>query len=550
MGAAQSSVVAPALLSAAVALALVAFAVLDGNPAVLIALPLVVLVLWAFFKAPMRVLGHGLLFLALLVDNPTERPGRNLYRSPLYLPGTFFYETLEKSAHLPGMKLSGIQTFVLVCFTLIGLRLAFGDKTDGTQRTGAAQPLLRAALIAVADLLLMYVYGLGRGGQGNYALLQMQTMLFLPLMTLFFAYCFKTERDARAVINTFLTIAFLRALECIYYWLTFMRHQGSDAGGQEGDGSYVTTHSDSILATVAVVICIVRIYQLPRARSFLMAAGIIPVVGLGIVANNRRIAFVAIALGLLFSYLASGRAYRRRIHQTLLVLMPVVVLYIGAGWNAHGGWAKPVQSLRSVIEQKDASSATRDIENYNLLQTLKAHPITGSGFGHMYNEVVKAYDISGIFQAYRYVPHNSILWFWSVGGVVGFSFFWTFISVGVYLAARTIRCSPSLHQRIIGMAAITAVCAYGAQAFGDMGLMSWMGSLIVSSAFGVIGSLSARNGAWGYQVSNAQLLEAGLLQVPEASAAAPAPAARAPTTTPPTIYGAPPPAASAEKGRA
>ena len=476
----------------------VALSAAVDNPAPFVIVPVLLLLLEGFRRASVRHLAHGMLFVALLLDNPTERPGRNLYRSPLYLPGTFLYETLSKSAHLPGFKLTGLQVFVLLIFSLIGLRALFGQRDGSYASTRpAAQPMMRACLASMAALVGLFVYGIGRGGATNYAIVQMQTMLFVPLMTVMFAQTFRSPRDARLLLNTLLTVGMLRALLCIYYWLTFMRHQGSDAGGQEGDGSYVTTHSDSILATVAVVICIARIYQQPRMRSLLLAGMFVPVVMLGIVANNRRIAFVAIALGLGFSYLAAGGPFKRRVHQTALVVLPMAVLYIAAGWSAHGAWAKPVQSLRSVIEQKDASSATRDIENYNLLQTLKQHPIMGSGFGHKYLELVQAYDISGIFEAYRYVPHNSILWIWGVGGVVGFSAYWMYISVGVYLAARVVRCGRSLHEKLVGMAAITAVCAYGAQSFGDMGLMSWMGGLIVSSCFGTVAAIAQHNGAWG-----------------------------------------------------
>jgi hypothetical protein len=476
-------------------------AALDGNPAMLVVAPIGVLFIVAVLRAPVRYSAHIMLFVALLLDNPTERPGRNLYRSPLYAPGVFVYETLSKSLHLP-IKFTGLQMFILLLFTIISVRNIFSEKVDEIARP-AAQPVVQFAIIAMVDLFAMLVWGMARGGVSNYAILQMQTMFFVPLMTLLFAFAFKSNRDVKLLLGTFITVAYLRAVMCIYYWITVIRHQGSDAGGQEGDGSYVTTHSDSILATVAVLFCIVRIYHQPRIRAYLQAAFILPVVGLGIVANNRRIAFVAIALGLAFSYLAAQGSFKRRVHQTVFALLPVVILYVGAGWNAHGGWAKPVQSLRSVIEQKDASSATRDIENFNLLLTLKQSPIVGSGFGHKYIERVKAYDISGIFEAYRYVPHNSILWFWSAGGVVGFTLYWLFISVGIFTAARVIRVGQNIHQRTLGMVAIGAVCSWGAQSFGDMGLMSWMGSLIVASSLGMVASVAAQIGAWGSVIPSA-----------------------------------------------
>ncbi|RYF10193.1 MAG: hypothetical protein EOO40_05615, partial [Deltaproteobacteria bacterium] len=291
-------------------------AIADGNPAVAIAPFLVVPAVILIWRMPMRLIAHGMLFLALLIDNPTERPGRNLYRSFSYVPGQFLYETLSKSAHLP-VKLTGLQLLIIIFLAMIGLRTLFGNRVDGVHRLPAARPMVKACLTAMAALLGMWVSGMGRGGIVNYAILQMQTMFFMPLMTLFYAYAFKRRRDVRTLLHTLLTVGFLRALQCIYYWITVVRHQAGDAaGGQEGDGSYVTTHSDSILAVVVVIICIVNIYQQPRWRALLLAGFILPPVALGIVANNRRIAFVAIGFGLAFSYLAANGPFRRRVHQT------------------------------------------------------------------------------------------------------------------------------------------------------------------------------------------------------------------------------------------
>lgn len=470
-------------------------ALLDGNPAMLVVLPLLALGWVAMVRLPAATTLHALLLVALVLDNTTERPGRNLFRTPLYAPGALLYETLSKSLHVP-LKFTGLQLLVLLVFSIVGVRHGFSPKIPGAHKS-IAQPVVQFCLIAMVDLLAMLIWGLGRGGQSNYAIVQMQTMFFVPLMTLLFALSFQRAQDVKRLLSTFVVVAFLRALLCIYYWITVVRHLAQDGGGEGGDGTYVTTHSDSILASVGVLICVLRIYQAPRIRSYVQAALLLPVLGLGIIANNRRIAFVAIALGFFFSYLCAPGAFKRRVHQTVLALAPLLILYTGAGWNAHGGWAKPVQSLRSVVEQKDASSETRDIENYNLLQTLKVSPVVGSGFGHKYRELVKAYDISTIFEAYRYVPHNSVLWFWSAGGLLGFTWYWMFISVGVFTAARVVRVSQNLHERTLGMVAICAVGAWGAQSFGDMGLMSWMGGLIVASSLGTTAAVAAQNGAWG-----------------------------------------------------
>ena len=485
------------MLSALVfALTMGLFVLTDGDPLLALMPCLAGGVAVGLWRLPMRYTAHAVLFLALLFDNPSERPGRGLYQSPLYLPGKFLYLPLEKAIKMPGGKITGLELLFIVLGCICALRVASGDPVDGRNRSRAALPMLQAGLVCAISLFVMEFYGMGRGGSFNHSMLQMRTMLFLPLMSLFFAYAFKSRRDIAPLLITLLTVGFIRGLMCIYYYLTFMRHQAGGAGGQDGDGSYVTTHSDSILAAVVVVICIVQIYQRPTVRAYLLAGVVLPVVGLGVVFNNRRIAFVSVAVGLGFSYLAGPAPFRRRIQRTVLAMIPIVLVYTAAGWNAAGAWAKPVQSLKSVVQQKDTSSATRDVENYNLLKTLEKHPLTGSGFGHQYLELVHAFDISAIFEAYRYVPHNSILWFWGVGGVVGFTLFWQFLAVVVYIAARLCRAAQSNREVVLGMTSITAIGAYAMQSFGDMGLMSWMGSLIVAACAGLSASLAVRSGAW------------------------------------------------------
>jgi hypothetical protein len=472
-----------------------AMALTNGNPAVGTAPIAVTLLLLALWRLPMRGIAHAVLFIALLCDNSTERPGRNLYKSPLLIPGSALYETVSKTLHVPGLKTNGIETLMLGLALVVSLRMLFGHPVDGVNRRTAAVPMMQACLISMGSLLGLEFYGMIRGGKLTYSLLQMHTMFFMPFMTMFFAYAFKRRADIPILLTTYLTVAMLRALECIYYWATLFRGK-VDGGGESGDGSYITTHSDSILAAVAIVICIVSIYQRPSLRHYLISLVVVPLVGIGVVLNNRRIAFVAVAMGFFFSYLAANASFRHRLHRTLSNLTPIALVYLVAGWGAQGGWAKPVQSLKSVIMQKDTSSATRDIENFNLLETMKQNPLIGSGFGHEYLEKVKAFDISKIFEAYRYVPHNSILWFWGVGGVVGFTLYWMFLVVGVFFAARLVRMAQTNRQAVMGMTALSAVIAWSSQCFGDMGLMSWMGSLVVASSLGLCASLAVQIGAY------------------------------------------------------
>jgi hypothetical protein len=147
--------------------------------------------------------------------------------------------------------------------------------------------------------------------------------------------------------------------------------------------------------------------------------------------------------------------------------------------------------LRSVTEQKDASSQTRDIENFNLIQTLKRHPITGSGFGHEYVEVVQGNRVDQIFAQYRFVAHNSVLWFLAIGGAMGFGAVWTFFGMAVSVSTRVLRRATLSTDRAVALGTIAAVLCYTIQAWGDMGFQSWMGTLLLGSFVGATGSLAA-----------------------------------------------------------
>jgi hypothetical protein len=145
--------------------------------------------------------------------------------------------------------------------------------------------------------------------------------------------------------------------------------------------------------------------------------------------------------------------------------------------------------------QKDSSSATRDIENFNLRETLKVHPIMGFGFGHQYVEKVKAFDISKIFEEYRYIPHNNILWFWGVAGYFCYTLYWGYFVCGIFYATRLLLFAQTELHTWIAMTTISGGISYLSQAYGDMGLMSWMGGLILSSLLGVCANLAMRIGS-------------------------------------------------------
>ena len=96
-----------------------------------------------------------------------------------------------------------------------------------------------------------------------------------------------------------------------------------------------------------------------------------------------------------------------------------------------------------MFDQKDASTASRDIENLNLIKTISDAPFLGSGFGHPYREYAASVDVSEFLAGYQYHPHNTILALLQYGGIVGFALlWWPRIAQGL-LAARAHRAAQT-----------------------------------------------------------------------------------------------------------
>ena len=176
------------------------------------------------------------------------------------------------------------------------------------------------------------------------------------------------------------------------------------------------------------------------------------------------------------------------------------MLNFSHGW-VSGQSFKPVAAIQTMVATRDgtravnSSTRARQIEDYNLAQTLSRHPF-GTGLGHPYDEVTKGPDISRDFALYRYIPHNSVLWLMMAGGPLGFFLLWTLFVVGIYLAARSCRCASTAHDRMAALGALCAQLLFVVQAWGDMGTQNWSTTWLVAAALAVSGRLAVATGAW------------------------------------------------------
>ena len=189
--------------------------------------------------------------------------------------------------------------------------------------------------------------------------------------------------------------------------------------------------------------------------------------------SERRAAVVALVAGFVVFATravlpAAEGVLRRRAHRAVLT-----VGYSAAFWNATEGVGFGARAVKSVIapdevSERDASSDVyRVIENYNLVFTIRAEPLTGVGFGKPFYQPRTLPDIS-FFVFYQYIPHNSILWIWLNMGYVGFVALLFVIAAALRAGTRASLRLPSGDALAVTVGALAFIVMFFVFAFVDI----------------------------------------------------------------------------------
>jgi O-antigen ligase len=216
--------------------------------------------------------------------------------------------------------------------------------------------------------------------------------------------------------------------------------------------------------------------------------------------NDRRLAYASFNQALIAIFLISPWTQVKRYAARVgIALAPFFVIYVVVGWANPTGFFSPVNTFKSmIVGEHNATDVMdyRDVENFNLITTWQKNPILGTGYGHTFEEVMQLADISHLFEDYLYHPHNSVLGHLAFGGVVGFTGVWLFIALTVFFAIRAYHRAHSPQWRAGALVVVAIVVAYTNQCFGDMGISSWYGTILMALGVTVAGKLATLTGAW------------------------------------------------------
>lgn len=464
----------------------------DGNPAVVLAPVLAIGLLVLLWRIPLRVPVLVLVFAGLVLENPGDAFACRLWKSPLATVGALLLAHWNTVIPFKPLVFSGFDVALVILFVIAFYRRASGSRIDGPEFIESASPLRFFSGVTIAGALFVEAWGALQGGMDvTSSLWQIQHVAYLPILFFLFERAFRGPRDFPAIAKLVVAAALVRA-SAAWAIRHFVKPNSID------EMPYATTHTDSMLFAVALCLCLVLFVEFHDRKRLKLAALVIPVLLLGMIANNRRLVWVEVALaGLTFLALAPKRGpVVRTIIRGALVAVPLLCVYLAVGWDSQSGRLfSGARMVRSIIDSKsDASSEWRDWENFNLIYTLKQSPIFGHGYGHRYLEPIPLPRVD--YDQEYFLPHNSVLGLWAFGGLVGFTLIWTMLVVAGLFAVRSYKLASRPEDRVAAMIALMMLVIFLAHCYGDLGLGTWDANLLTGLALVVAGKLALTTGAW------------------------------------------------------
>lgn len=455
------------------------------------------LLVWAMVKQRLWKSLRIYLVLALFIEPFSEamfkQMGEGGYWDTVMWPAAVaWYGTIKELAGVPGASLS---VFFVVTAGLL-YRAVAGKKPEGWQRP--PKFAVKAMQVFLGTVVVLAVFGIVRGGNVEWTFRQTIHLMQLPMVTLVLLYGLRVPEDLAAVGTAFIAAAATRSLIVLYVYFGVCMPAGITS--LPGKPEWCTNHSDTVLFVTSIIILTTHALEQRSAKVTYRALAVGALILAGVVFNNRRLAFVSLAAAPMVLYLAMKPSRRkRRLTFALAVLVPIVVGYVlvGSEIASPSPILKPAKLVVSVLDQKDTSSQSRDIENENLIYTLRQSPYIPTGFGHeyQYSPNNPPVDLGGVFQNFRLIAHNGVLWIWSLAGVVGFTLLWIVYPLGGTLALRGYRAAVTPLERSAALAALGAMVVCITQIWGDQGFNSYITLVTFAVAFTVAARLSVREPA-------------------------------------------------------
>ena len=439
----------------------------------------IVLVLGLSVWWPVDRLVVAVMVMFVAADDRASTPYADLWTSPVQHVANFWFHTIKTSVPFAPIPLAPMAIVPAIMLVRAATNRT-GPRMERTMVTPIVPGFGKLLLGAICAIPIMMAWGYVRGGSVQ----QMYYQTFGVVIAL--SMCGAVARVAtpglaRLVFRLIVILAIYRALVAIYIYLTIARHLAGEPP------LYLTSHYDSVLWVIALVWVIATFVERDDRSSFWLATR-----GQSPARPGNRGQQSTSRLG--------HRSWRNCLSSVTATKSVRSVCVRSQSWRSRSwfstwlsdlsrpsrGYSHPFSRSKSVVTGDDRSSQTHDIENYNLVSTMRFNFPASLGYGNPYIESVVGDDISVAFPQYRHLPHNSLLGMFMLVGPVGVALLLSPLVFGVACSHWLRRFRPISGDVQVQTTAIMAVwIGFLVGAWGDLGLFTTLPSALVGVASGL-----------------------------------------------------------------
>lgn len=405
----------------------------------------------------------GVLFLSVVLDEKS-------YPFNEWTPwtetfGPLLFDNFSELLPLPGIRLT---PFELLSFGL-GLAFAFVQGRSDARNfflSDRFRVLVGLSLLVPITAALSLLHGAAAGNSVSIALTQVRTLPIMGLWTYIGYVSCKSSDDVRTLGLVVLAGSLVKALQG---WWAYVVEFGMVMGRREFLIEHLTSEHFVIAMLVVGFLWIKGRrhlgHDLAAALTILALAG-------PYVINERRASFIGVVLTMAFVPVVYWQSIRKWHVVTGSAVLLAAGLYLAATWNLAGPLGIPARTAQSFLT-KDPSGELdyRDVENFDHYSTIMDAPVLGKGFGSRLKMAIDLTDISSVYPLYDVLPHNNILWIWSLGGPLMMAAFGVTMTFGVAVFRRLSRTARDPVLVILAFVGFGMVVRWLVYAYADLGFV-------------------------------------------------------------------------------
>ncbi|MBI4547763.1 MAG: O-antigen ligase family protein [Ignavibacteriae bacterium] len=395
--------------------------------------------------------------------------------------GVEYFRNLKTLSYFSGIDLAVVNPLELHLLLLLFVWLiliAMGKRVILNR-----VPVWPAALIFFLWLSISAIYGIETGGEFLPALWELRALFYMGLMYFLVPQIIQTKDQLEKLVWVCIVAISFKAFQGTVRYIRL----GFDLGGRDE----LTSHEDPLFfISLFILLFGLTLFGSNVKQRKVLTWLMVPLLFVFLLAQ-RRATYAALGIALIAFMVILHKKERRKMFKMILPAGIIVTAYLIAFWNSTSSFGLTAQLIKSSFlsnTDKDIvryySTLYREMENYNLAQTVKKSPIIGIGFGNKYEQPIELPRIR--FPLRDYIPHNEILWLQVKMGGVGFFFFWIFINSFVYQASSTFSRLKDPYLQAVCAVSIIAIVGQIVVSFFDLQLTFYRNMIYLGSLMGLL----------------------------------------------------------------